>query len=222
MGLGDKHRLEQWGSALCGAVAVPLLVFGSPGLFALLAVSVFLTLSTLFLFRFRTIDQVHHHLSWILFGLLYLPVLLGHLVPLRLLDQGQRWIFLTLIVVMACDSFAYFVGRKIGKRKLYRAVSPNKSVEGAVGGLVGAVLAVLIVKMTFLPIIGLLDGLVIGLVLGVAGQIGDLFESLLKRACRVKDSGTMIPGHGGLLDRLDSLLFAFPLVFYIAKYGYGG
>lgn len=222
MGLGDDYLPEQWASALYGAVSVPLLLFGPPGLFALLSTLVFLALAVLFLFRFNEIDRVHHQLGWILFGLLYLPLLLGHLVPLRLLEYGQRWIFLTLIVVMACDSFAYFVGRSVGRRKLYEAVSPNKSIEGALGGLAGSVLAVYIVKISFLPIIGYLDGLLIGLLLGVAGQVGDLFESLLKRACKVKDSGSLIPGHGGLLDRLDSLLFAFPLVFYIAKYGYGG
>jgi phosphatidate cytidylyltransferase len=86
----------------------------------------------------------------------------------------------------------------------------------------GAVLAVLLVKYTFLPTIGMFSAVLIGLILGIMGQLGDLFESLLKRACQVKDSGTMIPGHGGILDRLDSLLFAFPLVYYIARYGYGG
>lgn len=129
---------------------------------------------------------------------------------------------MTLMAIMGCDTFAYFVGSRIGKHKLYPAVSPNKSIEGGIGGLVGAMVAVLIAKYTFLPIIGVFDALLLGLFLGVVGQMGDLFESLLKRACTVKDSGSMIPGHGGILDRLDSLLFAFPVVYYVAKYGYGG
>ena len=129
---------------------------------------------------------------------------------------------MTLIVIMSCDTFAYFVGRKIGKRKLYAAVSPNKSIEGGLGGLVGSVFAIMMVKFTFLPVLGFFDAALIGLLLGVMGQLGDLFESLLKLACQVKDSGNMIPGHGGMLDRLDSLLFAFPVVYYIARYGYGG
>jgi phosphatidate cytidylyltransferase len=110
---------------------------------------------------------------------------------------------------------------KFGKRKLYPAVSPNKSIEGGLGGLVGAVVAVVLMKLTFLPQIGYLEAMVLGLLLGCAGQIGDLFESLLKRGCGVKDSGMLIPGHGGLLDRLDSLLFAFPLSYYAARYWFG-
>ncbi len=113
-------------------------------------------------------------------------------------------------------------GSNFGKHKLYPAVSPNKSIEGGVGGVIGSILAVILAGVTFLPQVGVIDGVLIGLVLGVSGQLGDLFESLLKRACGVKDSGNMIPGHGGLLDRLDSLLFAFPVVYYLARYGYGG
>lgn len=222
MGLGASYRGEQVVTALFGAGSVPLLVFGHADLFAFLSTSLFLLLAILFLFRFKSIEQVHHQLGWLLFGLLYIPLLLGHLIPLRLLDYGQEWIFLTLVVIMGCDSFAYFIGRQFGRRKLYEAVSPNKSIEGALGGLAGSVLAVLIAKYSFLPFLGFIDGLMIGLLLGTAGQLGDLFESLLKRACGVKDSGNIIPGHGGMLDRLDSLLFAFPLVFYIARYGYGG
>ncbi len=222
MGLGDSYRAEQVITSLYGAGSVPLLIFGSSGLFAFLSVSLFLLLAILFLFRFKEIEQVHYQFGWLLFGLFYVALLLGHLVPLRLLNYGQEWVFMTLVVIMGCDSFAYFIGRKLGRRKLYEAVSPNKSIEGALGGLAGSVFAVLIAKYSFMPFLGLMDGLLIGLLLGTAGQLGDLFESLLKRACGVKDSGSMIPGHGGMLDRLDSLLFAFPLVFYIARYGYGG
>jgi len=222
MGLGYEHQLEQWFSAVIGATVVPLLFFQQTALlFPLLTGSVLL-FSLLFLFRLPEITEVHNRLGWIILGLVYLPFLLGHLIPLRMLPQGQEWIFMTLIVIMSCDSFAYFIGRSLGKNKLYPAVSPNKSIEGALGGLFGSILAVLIVKYTFLPIIGVFGAVLIGLVLGVMGQLGDLFESLLKRACQVKDSGTMIPGHGGILDRLDSLLFAFPIVYYIARYCYGG
>ncbi len=222
MGLGYEHRLEQWFSAAVGAAVAPLLFFHQTAWLFPLMTAALLLFSLLFLFRLPEITEVHNRLGWIILGLVYLPFLLGHLVLLRQLSQGREWIFLTLIVIMSCDSFAYFVGRKLGKNKLYPAVSPNKSIEGALGGLFGSILAVLIVKATFLPQIGFFGAIFIGLVLGVMGQLGDLFESLLKRACQVKDSGTMIPGHGGILDRLDSLLFAFPIIYYIARYGYGG
>ncbi|MCF6264989.1 MAG: phosphatidate cytidylyltransferase [Desulfuromusa sp.] len=222
MGLGSEHRLEQWLAAVIGAAVIPLLFYENIVFLFPLLTGAMLIFALLFLFRLPPITEVHHRLGWIILGLIYLPLLLGHLIPLRMLPDGQRWIFMTLIVIMSCDSFAYFIGRKIGKRKLYPAVSPNKSIEGGIGGLIGSVFAVMLVKFTFFPVIGVIDGVLIGLVLGTVGQLGDLFESLLKRACQVKDSGHMIPGHGGILDRLDSLLFAFPVVYYIARYGYGG
>lgn len=220
--MGAENRLEQWFAAAIGATVIPLLYYENTALLFPLLTGVILILSLLFLFRLPVITEVHHRLGWLILGLVYLPFLLGHLIPLRLLPDGRQWIFMTLIVIMSCDTFAYFVGRKIGRHKLYPAVSPNKSVEGGIGGLIGAIFAIMIVKCTFLPILGFFDAALIGLLLGVMGQLGDLFESLLKRACQVKDSGNMIPGHGGILDRLDSLLFVFPLVYYIARYGYGG
>lgn len=222
MGLAAEHSIEQRLVAVSGAVIAPLLHFQQMNLLLPLLVATVLLLFLSFLFSLPEISVVHHRLGWLCMGLFYVPLLLGHLVLLRSLASGQAWIFMTLLVVMGCDTFAYFVGSNFGKHKLYPAVSPNKSIEGAVGGLVGSVLAVLLAGSTFLPQIGVVDGVLIGLLLGVIGQLGDLFESLLKRACGVKDSGNMIPGHGGILDRLDSLLFAFPLVYYLARYGYGG
>ncbi len=222
MGLGQNHRLEQWVAAILGASILPVVFCQNAALLLPMLTAAFLIFSLLFLFRLPSIAEVHHRLGWVVLGLIYLPLPLGHLIFLRSLTDGRQWIFMTLMVIMACDSFAYFVGSQIGRRKLYPAVSPNKSVEGALGGLAGAVLAVMLVKYAFLPVIGLVDGVLIGILLGVVGQLGDLFESLLKRACGVKDSGHIIPGHGGILDRLDSLLFAFPVIFYVVKYGYGG
>ena len=134
MGLGSEHRFEQWLAAVIGASVIPLLLYQQEVLLFPLFTGIILIFSLLFLFRLRLITEVHHRLGWIIFGLVYLPFLLGHLIPLRLLADGRQWIFLTLIAIMSCDSCAYFVGSKFGKRKLYPAVSPNKSVEGAIGG----------------------------------------------------------------------------------------
>lgn len=222
MGLAEQYRPHQIIAALVGATIVPLLHFGGTELLLPWLIAAFLVLSLLFLFVFRSLERVHYHFGWICLGLIYLPLILSHLFLLRLEPSGRQWIFLTLMAVMMCDSFAYFAGSKLGKRKLYPAVSPNKSVEGAFAGLIGSVVAVLIAKFLFLPAIGFFAAVVVGLLLGLLGQVGDLFESLLKRACGVKDSGTLIPGHGGMLDRLDSLLFTFPVIYYIARYVYGG
>lgn len=222
MGMKQEQIFIQWFAAATGAGIVPLFFFKQLALLSVYLTVVFLVLALLFLLRPGSLVRVHHHFGWICLGLIYIALLMGHLVPLRGLDAGRQWIFLTLVIVMCCDTSAYVVGSRIGKRKLYPLISPNKSIEGAIGGVFGAVLGALIAKLVFFPAIGFLPVVAVGLLLGVVGQIGDLFESMLKRACEVKDSGNMIPGHGGMLDRLDSLLFAFPLVYYVARGCVGG
>jgi len=211
----------QWFAAALGAAIVPLFFFNLLDWLSTFLTVLFFILSLIFLLRPGVLARAHHHLGWICLGLIYVALLMGHLVPLRVLDDGRQWIFLTLVIVMCCDTSAYIVGSRVGKHKLYPLISPNKSIEGAIGGVFGAVLGALISKLLFFSAIGFWPVIVVGLLLGIVGQIGDLFESMLKRACEVKDSGSMIPGHGGMLDRLDSLLFAFPLVYYVARGGFG-
>ena len=151
-----------------------------------------------------------------LMGFLYVPLLLGHLVLLRGLPHGIQWILLLLVIVMAGDSGAYFVGSSYGRRKLYPVVSPNKSAEGAAGGVAGSIIGAIIARFLFFTELTMVDAIVTALLLGIIGQLGDLFESLLKRSFGVKDSGAIVPGHGGILDRLDSILFAAPAAFYYA------
>jgi phosphatidate cytidylyltransferase len=170
------------------------------------------------LFTFNEVRSAASDAALLLMGFLYVPLLLGHLVLLRELPDGIPWIFLMMIIVMGGDTGAYYIGSSFGKRKLYPAVSPNKSVEGAMGGLVGSIVGAFIAKATFFSALTALDCLAIALVLGLLGQLGDLFESLLKRSFGVKDSGIIVPGHGGILDRLDSLLFAAPAAYYYARF----
>lgn len=179
-------------------------------------VAVMLALTIIFLFRYRRLETVGRDLALTTFGLFYVPLLLCHAGLLRQLEQGREWVFLVLLVVMASDSLAYFIGMALGRRRLYEAISPKKSVEGALGGLAGGVLGALAAKLWLLPRLDGLDVLVLGIGVGAFSQIGDLVESILKRSFAVKDSGTLFPGHGGLLDRLDSLLFAFPATYYYA------
>jgi phosphatidate cytidylyltransferase len=179
-------------------------------------------------------------LSWVLFryeertivdglttlaGVVYVGFLLSHLLLLRGLgegtgwDQGLKWVALAFFCTWAADTFAYFVGVAVGKRKLAPKISPGKSVEGVIGGSVGAI----VVGFLWGPVAGIpgWQGAGIGAVISVISVLGDLTESALKRHVGVKDSGTLLPGHGGILDRMDSSLFVLPFVYYIATLLYG-
>lgn len=216
MALSPGRRLEVWLGCGCGTLLLVLLaVAPAESLPGWLAAGMLL-FGCWYLFRYRQLELVARDLAFSLMGLLYLPCLLVHIVLVFQLPYGRQWIFLVLLVVMAADTAAYFVGSLIGRSKLYPAISPNKSWEGAVGGVVGSLLGAGLAKLWFFPELGGLDLVAVGLLLSISGQLGDLFESLLKRSFAVKDSGSMIPGHGGLLDRLDSLLFAFPTAYFYA------
>jgi len=157
---------------------------------------------------------------WTVAGILYVGWLLSHLVALRGLDDGRNWVFFILFVTWASDTFAFFVGRKFGRHKLAPSISPGKTWEGAAGG-VGAAVIMSILFFTPTPFrLPLISWQVIPLavLVSIFGQLGDLVESLLKRNMGVKDSGSLMPGHGGVLDRIDSLVFASVVVYYVVYY----
>ena len=157
-----------------------------------------------------------------LLGLVYIPTTLGLLVAVRsnvtLGEDAHRWIFFFLLVVWFGDTGAYYVGRTLGSHKLAPRISPNKTVEGAAGGLMGSAAAALLSKKIFLPGASVLSLLILSGILGLASQLGDLAESALKRGAGVKDSSNLLPGHGGMLDRIDGILFAAPVLFGYTKF----
>ena len=156
-------------------------------------------------------------------GVCYVNWLVGHALRLRMLPHGADWIFLLVWVTWIGESAAYFVGLAAGRHKLAPTVSPAKTVEGAVAQLVVSPQAALAGRWWFFPELSSADAAVAGLLLGVVGQVGDLAESYLKRSARAKDTGNLIPGHGGMLDRLDSVLFNAPTLFYyVVAVGSGG
>ena len=148
-----------------------------------------------------------------LLAVLYAVVLLSHLYLLRQLPHGVEWTFLTFFLVWATDTGAYLIGRRFGKHLLAPQVSPKKTVEGALGGLLLNII-VAVIFWRFAGGASIFTYLVLGGIIGIGAQIGDLFQSALKRTAGIKDSGAIIPGHGGILDRFDSLIFALPLVYY--------
>lgn len=147
-------------------------------------------------------------------GVLYIGLTMGCLLLTRTLAGGEFLIFFLLLVTWAGDTGAYYTGMRLGRRKLAPVISPNKTVEGLIGGVLLAILAAVGASFWFLPSFSLADCLATGLLLTGAGALGDLAESALKRSVGVKDSGTLIPAHGGMLDRLDSLLFTAPAFYY--------
>jgi phosphatidate cytidylyltransferase len=149
------------------------------------------------------------------FGTLWIAVGFAYLLMLRGLEHGLALTILVMACTMLSDTFAYFVGRAVGRHRMAPRISPNKSVEGAIGGLVGAVVAAVVVKV-YSPWLPGGDAVVLGLIIGLVGQWGDLFESAFKRDFRVKDSGRILPGHGGILDRFDSMLFAGFVAYWAA------
>jgi len=193
----------------------------SPGLLALpLAPLGALVLLTGTLRRGGDLESVSAAAATLL-GVVYLGALGGSIAALRLLppvEEGAWRLLLLLVTVMASDTLAFFVGHVLGRHPLAPKVSPAKSVEGALGGLVGGVLGALAVRHLGLPELPLGHTVALGAAVAALGIVGDLEESLFKRWAGVKDSGTLLPGHGGMLDRLDGLLFGAPLLYYYFEY----
>jgi phosphatidate cytidylyltransferase len=147
-------------------------------------------------------------------GVLYIGLTLGYLLLIRGLPDGALLIFFVVVVTWAGDTGAYLAGKSLGRHALAPVISPKKTYEGLAGGLVLACILALIARAWFLPAFSLWDCLILGPLLTMTGLIGDLTESAIKRSAGFKDSGSLIPGHGGMLDRLDSLLFTAPAFYY--------
>jgi phosphatidate cytidylyltransferase len=158
------------------------------------------------------VERAAARMGWAVAGPLYLGALFGAIASLFARPFGGSWVVLSLVFGFFSDTAGYFVGRRWGKRKLAPIVSPKKTVEGAFGGLAGGVIGGVIAHFTILPVLPLLNAIALGVVATALGQLGDLCESLIKRSVGVKDSGTILPGHGGILDRSDAMLFSVATV----------
>lgn len=211
--LQDRNR-QFWLLGLATAVILGCSI--EPESFAplricLVLAAAFLTTTTQVLFTASSPGQALPVAAASFFGLVYIPLFLALLVPVRFAagDSGRTAILFLLLVTWAGDTGAYLIGRLVGRHKLAPSISPAKTIEGAVAG-VGFSLCV---GLLFSALVSSRWGWVAAIAFNIAGQCGDLFESMLKRGAGVKDSSRLIPGHGGLLDRIDSLLFCCPLLF---------
>ena len=171
----------------------------------------------------RSLGDVSRSISVAFFGVLYLSLGLGSLILLRNGDVvapelAAGWVIFLFAAIWIIDTAAYYVGVKRGRNKLSPAISPNKTVEGFFGGFLGAVLAAGIFSFIFLKEVGFVGLIVPAMIIAFFGQLGDLVESIFKREMGVKDSSNLIPGHGGILDRFDSLVFAAPALYLYLRY----
>jgi phosphatidate cytidylyltransferase len=163
-------------------------------------------------------EKAFHKWAWTIAGALYVGWMLSYWLSLRDLGDGRSWVYLAILTTFANDTGAFFIGRLTGKHKLAPTISEGKTREGAIGGLICAVLGAVIIA-TVLNLISPFDFkywqiVLVGLIIGLFAQLGDLVESLLKRNMGVKESGNLLPGHGGILDRFDSLIFVGAVVYY--------
>jgi phosphatidate cytidylyltransferase len=213
---------EVFGVAVAGAI--PLLgALGEsgdllPGWSGLALAAATVVLLSTFLFRQAPLEEIPRSVAVVVLAWLYCGLLIATLVALRT-RFGVAWVIMAFVVTWANDTFAYFSGHAFGRHKLYERISPKKTWEGFAGGAVGSVVGALAVHwLLHPPALTAAAAVAVGLGAAVFGPLGDLAESMIKRAAGVKDSGKIIPGHGGLLDRIDALLFVAPWVYVCAAY----
>lgn len=204
-------------TTLAVTLSLPALLTGpwhEAGLSGGLFIAAFLSISYV-LIHFSKLDDSLTVLTRLVFGTVFVGFFSGHLVLIHLLPEGNYWLVILVAITAGSDSGAYYCGRRWGKRKLCRHVSPNKTVEGALGGLACGIIIALVFALILLEGVNWLALLPTALIVTGAGIIGDLTESMVKRGTGTKDSGKILLGHGGILDRIDSLLLAAPLLYYL-------
>lgn len=156
-----------------------------------------------------------------LMGLIYVPIMFGHLFLFETINKGAYYMWLIFVIAFTTDTAAYFIGKSIGNRKIAPLISPKKTIAGSVGGVVVAGLCTIlygtILSSYFSFVLPWYLYMIVGVFGSIAGQCGDLTASMIKRKAKMKDFGTILPGHGGILDRFDSILFIIPLIYIFAK-----
>jgi phosphatidate cytidylyltransferase len=218
-------RPYKWIGVLSGG-ALPWYLFFRQGVYA----NVLLTLTFLAVMIAELVrkDKGHavYHISVTIFGVLYVSWLGSHLMLLRELPVmagldypvGFTFVIIAFTLTWCCDTGAYAFGKIFGRTKLFPSVSPGKTVEGAVGGAILSIAGILTARLVLDMPLGATEAVILAVAASIIGQLGDLVESMIKRDVKIKDSSTTIPGHGGILDRFDSLLFTAPLIYYSLRY----
>ena len=224
--MGGKKPYKLAG--IIGAVAVPNVLFLSELDIIKIDNTGILALFVILLIGYRVLQNKVENSSCdigvTVLGVLYVSVLFSHVILISFLPNGGKWLLTAQIMVWVCDSFAYFTGLTIGRKifdRGFSSISPKKSIEGALGGIFFTIVSLFFLDKYFKLVDGgnleLFNIILMGIFISIVAQIGDLGESMFKREFKVKDSGTILRGHGGILDRFDSMLFVAPVVYYLLK-----
>lgn len=210
-----------WLGYLMGVATLLAFHFRISSLFLAAPLMVAIVLTAM-LFSRRDTKLAFESTAYTIFGPAYVAGLMGYLIAIRMLSngvsRGTHLVMLLFVIIWADDIFAYLVGKKFGKHPLASKASPKKTVEGGIAGFVFSIVTAIVYSHFYLGDMPMIHAGILGALIGAVGQIGDLCESQLKRSADVKDSGAILPGHGGLLDRIDSLLFGAPALYYYCYY----
>jgi phosphatidate cytidylyltransferase len=202
-------------AGISGGIAVLSAMYFSRGMVPDVLLSAFLVIAVVRLMGKRDPSSSLRDMAPVVTSMLYIPCSLGFQIFLR--GGGPGWILFLFGCVWASDSFAYYVGRTLGRKKLFVEVSPHKTVAGAFGSVAGGALAGFLLNRAVVQTMNSGESLLIGIVIGATTILGDLVESMFKRDTGVKDSGGFIPGHGGILDKIDGVLFAGPVLYWVSR-----
>lgn len=211
----DIYRETGWVYGV--AVTSSLLFFKNPYIFIGTVILGLFFVTLIHMKHSTVLEGVTARIGVTLLGAIYLGATMPYWGMLRSLSHGKALVFMGIAAAAMSDSFALFGGKTFGRHKFAPLTSPNKTMEGFVTGFVGSILGVLIVKFVAWPTLSFLHVIIIGIMIGFVGPFGDLIESLFKRDYHVKDSGNVIPGHGGFLDRLDAMIFVGPVLYLYAR-----
>jgi phosphatidate cytidylyltransferase len=214
MVFGNGFIMEKIESMIFATV-IPLIVLrGNNQYLTAVLASAVLIVFILFILSIKESNFDALSVAKVIFGIMYIPFLMSYFIALRMMDKGSLWILFVLILAFIGDIFALYIGKYFGKRKLAPFVSPGKTVEGLAGLVFGSTVACLIFSYYLLPEIPLTKIAILAFAGSIIGQLGDICESAIKRTYHLKDASSILPGHGGILDRLDCLLFIAPFVYY--------
>jgi len=216
--LPSCKRIERVVGIGLGLILSALISFGNVKEISPFLGIILLTLAVLFMATSQDLSSTVSEMGIALFGILFIGFLLGYVSLIRNMTNGRAWALFLVTTVWAGDICALFTGSFLGRHKLYPKISPKKTFEGLGGAIAGSILVALAFSWLFIPELKKGPCVLLAIGLGIFGQLGDFTESMLKRSAHVKDSGSLIPGHGGMLDRLDSFLFSAPFLHYSLLY----